>query len=88
MAKGESDSPRVASKVLEKTVLSVRAADAPAEVLWVQVEVHRCETNNALHYWLREGSEVWVCATQRIFEHFPRTVDSCRLSVSLVSAHS
>jgi hypothetical protein len=34
----------VPEKVSDKTVLSVRAADAPAEVPWVQVEVRRCET--------------------------------------------
>jgi hypothetical protein len=27
-------------------------------------------TNNALHFWLHDGCGVWVCATQRIFEHF------------------
>jgi hypothetical protein len=27
-------------------------------------------TNNASHFWLRGGLGVWVCATQRIFEHF------------------
>lgn len=34
----------VPEKVPEKTILSVRAVDAPSEVPWVQVEVRRCET--------------------------------------------